>query len=70
MSMPIIAAASRSCEVACIAFPVLVRVTSIQSSAMSTNAETMMMIRRSGTRTLPMSKPLKKRAPSDIEKAS
>ena len=64
MSIPIIAAASRSCEVACIALPVLVLVTRIQSSAISTKAETMMMIRRSGTRTLPMSNPLKKSAPS------
>ena len=57
MSMPIIAAASRSNDVARIALPVRVRVTSIQSRTMSTNAETIVMIRISGMCTLPMLKP-------------
>ena len=70
MSIPIIAAASRSYEVACIALPVLVRVASTHRSAISTNAATMMMIRSRGTRTLPMSNPLKKSAPLSSAKAS
>ena len=57
MSMPIIAAASRSNDVARIALPVRVRVTSSQSTTISTKAETIVMIRISGTCTLPMSKP-------------
>ncbi len=59
MSIPIIAAASRSYEVARIALPIRVRVTSSQSRIIITKAETIVMIRISGTRTLPMSKPLK-----------
>ena len=70
MSMPIIAAASRSCDVACIALPVLVRVASTQRSAIRTKAATMMMIRSSGTRTLPTSNPLKNSAPLSIANAS
>ena len=59
MSMPIIAAASRSNDVARIALPMRVRVTSSQSRIIITNAATIVMIRISGTRTLPMSKPLR-----------
>ena len=59
MSMPIIAAASRSYEVARIALPVRVLLTRNHSTTISTNAETIVMIRSSGTCTLPMSKPLK-----------
>ena len=58
MLMPIIAAASRSNDVARIALPVRVRVTSIQSTTISANAERMVMIRISGMWTFPMSKPL------------
>ena len=53
------AAASRSNEVARIAFPVRVLVTRYQRASISTNAETIVMIRRSGTLTLPMSMPRK-----------
>ena len=59
MSMPIIAAASRSNDVARIALPVRVRLTRNQRITISTNAETIVMIRSSGTCTLPMSKPFK-----------
>ena len=48
MSMPIIAAASRSYEVARIALPSRVRVTSSQRRIIITNAATMVMIRISG----------------------
>ncbi len=58
MSIPIIAAASRSNEVARIAFPVRVRLTRNQSISISTNAETTVMIRSSGTCTSPMLNPL------------
>ena len=70
MSMPIIAAASRSYDVARIAFPVRVLLTRNQSTAMSTNAETMMMSRTSEIRTPPMWKPFRKRAPPDAENRS
>ena len=62
-SMPIIEAASRSCEVARIALPMRVLVTSSHSTIISANAERTITIRSSGTRTLPMLKPLKKSAP-------
>ena len=47
-----------------------VLVTSSQSTIIRANAEATMMILSSGTRTLPMSKPLKKSAPPESEKAS
>ena len=70
MSIPIIAAASRSNEVARIALPTLVLVTSNQSMIIITKAETIVMIRISGIRTLPMSKPLKYSAPPARENVS
>ena len=59
MSMPIIAAASRSNEVARIALPVRVRFTRNQRRIIRTKAETIVMIRSRGTRTSPMLKPLR-----------
>ena len=59
MSIPIIAAASRSNDVARIALPVRVRLTRNHSTIISTNAETIVMMRSNGTRTLPMSTPFR-----------
>jgi hypothetical protein len=70
MSIPIIAAASRSIDVACIALPVRVRVTSTQSTAIKTKAETMITMRSSGTRTLPMLNPSRNSTPFPSENAS
>ena len=63
MSMPIIAAASRSNDVARMALPVRVRVTRIQSTTIRTKAETIVMMRMSGMWTLPIEKPRKKSEP-------
>jgi hypothetical protein len=70
MSIPIMAAASRSYEVACIALPVFVLVTSTQSTAIRTNALEMITIRSSGTRTLPTSNPSRNSTPFPSENAS
>ena len=59
MSMPIIAAASRSYDVARIAFPVRVLLTRNQRTNIRTNAEPMTMSRSKSTLTPPMWKPLK-----------
>ena len=56
-------AASRSNETARIAFPVRVRVTRNQSTTISANAATIVMMRISGTCTLPIEKPLVKSSP-------
>jgi hypothetical protein len=57
MSMPIIAAASRSNEVARIALPVRVLLTRNQRIPISANAETMMMSRTRSKRTPSIVKP-------------
>ena len=59
MLMPIIAAASRSNDVARIALPVRVRLTRYHRTSISTTAETTVMMRSSGTCVVPMLKPLK-----------
>ena len=68
MSIPIIAAASRSNDVARIALPVRVLVTSSQSTIMSAKAERIVMIAISGMCTLPISKPLVKSEPPSRKK--
>ena len=60
MSIPIIAAASRSNDVARIALPVRVLLTRNQSTPQSKKAALMMMIRTSETLTVPMWKPFRK----------
>ena len=62
-SMPIIAAASRSYEVARIALPICVLFTSSVSAIIRTNAEEMITIRSSEMCSGPQVIPLKKSAP-------